>query len=77
MPERIPLNNGRYPLLASTVAERIGVLRSTLASAIHTGKVDKARKIDGMWHIEPGATWERWPVGTNPNSSGKTELPGS
>jgi hypothetical protein len=69
MPEFISLNPSPSPQLASTVAERLGVLRATLVSAIHTGKAAPARKIDGVWHIEPGAVWERWPVGTNGTSN--------
>jgi hypothetical protein len=65
----IPLNPTPRPLPASTVAGRLGVLRATLVSAIWTGKAGPARKIDGVWHIEPGAVWERWPVGTNGTSN--------
>lgn len=64
MPEIIHLNpTGTRPILASTAAERIGVARTAIVSAIHGGHVTGAVKIGGLWHLEPGATWTRNPVG--------------
>lgn len=74
----IDLNTGDKPILAATAARRVGVARTAIVSAIHGGHVTGARKIDGCWHLEPGAVWRRWPAGraghrtAKPNSTEHT-----
>jgi hypothetical protein len=63
--KRIDLNPTPDTLPVSTVAARLGVNHTAIVSAIHGGKVAGAVKLGGLWHVKPGAVWERWPVGSN------------